>query len=361
MRIVVVGGGMQGRVIAENLMARPEKPEITIADLSEPASLPKGAKFAKCDVLDAKQAAAVVKGADSAVLAVPSQISHAALRNLIEAGVPVVDVSFTPNPPLDLDKEAKRTGACCVVDCGVAPGLSHLLVGSAHAELGGLDVARIWVGGMPQQPPAAFRHAIYFNPHDLLSEYIRPARARRGGKAIEPAPLDEPIKTFEDKELGHLEAFLSDGLRSLLGSYPDVPEMEELTLRWTGHLDTMRTLGELGLLDESTVAAVANRFGAKYPDHKYPDVFLLVVEAERGRERRAWRLIDRRTGDQSAMSRTTGYTTAAMAMVLARKQFTEPGVHAPEYLGRDPKLTKIIVDDLNERGVSVQELVGAAV
>jgi lysine 6-dehydrogenase len=361
MRIVVVGGGMQGRVITENLLAREEKPEVTIADLREPAVVPAGAKFTKCDVLDAKQAAAVVKGADAAVLAVPSEISHAALRNLIEAGVPVADVSFTPNPPLDLDKDAKRTGACVVVDCGVAPGLSHILVGSAHAELGGLDQARIWVGGMPQNPPKAFHHAVYFNPHDLLAEYVRPARARRAAKAIEPAPLDAEVKTFDDKELGHLEAFLSDGLRSLLDSFPDVPEMDELTLRWPGHLETMRTLRELGLFEQGSIAALANNFGSRYPEHAYPDVLLMVVEASRGKERRAWRMIDRRTKDQSAMSRTTGYTTAAVAMLLARKQFTEPGVHAPERLGRDPKLTKTVVDDLNQRGVSVVALVEAAV
>jgi lysine 6-dehydrogenase len=361
MRIVVIGGGMQGRVIAENLLAREEKPEVTIADLRDPAALPAGAKFTKCDVLDAKQAAALVKGADAAVLAVPSEISHQALKNLIAAGVPVADVSFTPNPPLDLDIEAKKTGACCVVDVGVAPGLSHILVAAAHSELGGLDFARIWVGGMPQNPPPVFHHAVYFNPHDLLSEYVRPARARVAGKFIEPAPLDAEVKPFEDKELGKLEAFLSDGLRSLLGSFPDVPEMEELTLRWPGHLETMRNLRHLGLFEGDAIATVANTVGSRYPDHAFPDVLLMVVEAGRGKERRAWRLIDRRTKHESAMSRTTGYTTAAVAMVLARKQFTEAGVHAPERLGRDASLTKTVVDDLNARGVSVKPLVEARV
>jgi saccharopine dehydrogenase-like NADP-dependent oxidoreductase len=353
MRIVVVGGGMQGRVIAENLLKRQEKPEVVVADLREPASLPAGAKFTKVDVLDAAQATALVKGADSVVLAVPSEISHQALKNIIAAGVAICDVSFTPNPPLDLDGEAKKSGACVVVDCGVAPGLSHILVGAAHAELGGLDKARIWVGGMPQTPPSVFHHAVYFNPHDLLSEYVRPARARTAGKDIEPAPLDAPVESFEDKDLGKLEAFLSDGLRSLLGSFKDVPDMAELTLRWPGHLETMRNLRQLGLFEPGPIQTIASTVGQNYPEHKYPDVLVMVVEAEKGREKRAWRLIDRRTKDQSAMSRTTGYTTAAVAMLLARKQFTEPGVHAPERLGRDKKLTETVIADLNERGVSI--------
>ncbi len=231
MRIVIVGGGRQGLVIARNLLSRPEKPEVVICDLREPQALPAGAKYQKADVLDPEQAKKLSKGADTVVLAVPSEIAHAALKNLIASGVPVADVSFTPDPPLDLDAEAKKTGACCIVDCGVAPGLSHILIGEAFTQFKGLDSAKILVGGIPQKPSSVFEHAVYFNPHDLLAEYIRPARARKNGKNINPAPLDAPIETHQDEELGKLEAFLSDGLRSLLTSYPDVKEMSELTLR----------------------------------------------------------------------------------------------------------------------------------
>lgn len=359
MRIVVFGGGMQGLVIAENLLARKEKPEVVIVDIREPAHLPKGVTFAKCDVLDPNQVAAMTKGADAAVLAVPSKIARAALSNLITAGIPVADVCFTPDPPLDLDAAAKKSGACCVVDCGVAPGLSHILAGLAHAELGGLDSVRILVGGMPENPPAVFKHAVYFNPHDLLSEYVRPARARKSGKDINPAPMEVPAEIYKDNELGPLDAFISDGLRSLLGSYPDVPNMAELTLRWNGHLETMRNLYEMGLLSDTAVQAVGTTIGNRYPADNYPDVLLMVVEATRGNKKRAWRLIDRRTNEQSAMSRTTGYTTAATAMMLAKKQFTEAGVHAPERIGKDPALAKIIIEDLAERGVAVKDLVTA--
>lgn len=357
MKLVVVGGGMQGRVIAKNLLSRKEQPEVVVVDVRETTGLPAGIKFQKADVLDIAQAKSVATGADAVVLAVPSEISHKALSNLIGCGVPVADVSFTPNPPLDLHPQAVKSGACCVVDCGVAPGLSHILAGSAHAEFGGLDSLRILVGGMPQTPPAVFRHAVYFNPHDLLSEYIRPARARKAGKDIAPPPLDVPEETYTDSELGDLKAFLSDGLRSLLTSYPDVADMAELTLRWTGHLEAMKSLREMGILDDAkAVSAVASALGNKYPADSYPDVLLMVVEAKRGNKQRSWRMIDRRTRDESAMSRTTGFTTAAMAMALATKQFTEPGVHPPEHLGRDPKVTAFVIEDLAARGVSVQEL-----
>lgn len=362
MRIVVFGGGMQGRVIAANLSARKENVEVIVADVKQPASLPKGVKFEQGSVLDEKQTATILRGADAAVLAVPSEIAHAALENLIKSGVPIVDVSFTPDPPLSLNDAAVKSGAVVVVDCGVAPGLSHMLVGSANTQLGGLDSAKIYVGGMPQNPPAVFNHAVYFNPQDLFAEYIRPARARYAGKEVAPAPLDAPIEPFKDRELGNLESFLSDGLRSLLTSFPNIPEMEERTLRWKGHLETMENLRQLGLFEcPDTVRNVAGAIGTRFPAEQYPDVLLMVVECRRGNQTKAWRMIDRVADGNSAMSRTTGFTTAATAMVLARKEFTKPGVHAPEVFGADAKLTDIVVRDLAERGVVVSEFALAAI
>jgi saccharopine dehydrogenase-like NADP-dependent oxidoreductase len=209
--------------------------------------------------------------------------------------------------------------------------------------MGGLDSARILVGGLPVSPPEVFKHAVYFNPHDLFSEYVRPARARKQGADIAPAPMEVAFEKFHDNEVGQLEMFLSDGLRSLLNSYPDVADMAELTLRWPGHLEAMSNLHKMGLM------------GVRYPASDFPDMLLLVVEAKKGAQSKRWRMLDRHSNSQSAMSRTTGYTTAAIAMLLARKQFSEPGVHAPEKLGHSPQLVQTILADLAERGVKVTE------
>ncbi len=342
---------MQGRVIASNLAARIERPEVVIADINAIEGLDGNVSYRKVDVLDKGSVAAAVKDFDAAVLAVPSSIARDALQNLLLTGIATVDVSFTPDPPIDLNEIALSTGSCCVVDCGIAPGLTHMLVGTAYAELGGLDRVKILVGGMAQDPPPVFHHAIYFNACDLLSEYVRPARARVAGRDIEPNPLEATVETFDDFEIGRLDAFLSDGLRSLLKSYPDIPDMIERTLRSAGHMSTMQNLAEMGLFEEDSISHTAKPLAKKYPAEKYPDVLLMVVEAQRGDTIKRWRLIDHWTDGQSAMSRTTGYTTAAMAMVLARRQFTTPGVHAPEKIGEVDGLTDIIVADLAERGV----------
>ncbi len=356
MKIVVFGGGLQGRVIAQNLIDRKEKPEVEIADIQKPSDLPRGVTYKQLDVLNESQVKAAAKGADAAVLAVPSAIARQSLSNLIAAGIPVADVCFTPDPPLDLDKKAKESGACCVVDCGVAPGLSHILVGSAYKILGSLDSIHILVGGMPIDPPEVFHHAVYFNPRDLIAEYIRPARARENGKDTDLAPLYAEVHKVKD-EAGFFDAFLSDGLRSLLTSFPNVPDMWERTLRWPGHMETMQTLHALGLFEDGVTGdTTADTIGKKFAGVKHPDFLVLRIECQKGDKKLAWRMYDKVTAGESAMSRTTGYTTAAVAMLLAQKKFTEPGVHAPEKLGEDQNLVDAVVNDLAERGVKVEEL-----
>jgi len=287
---------------------------------------------------------------------VPSVIARRALANLIETGVPTVDISFTPEPPLDLFRRARRSRVPVVLDCGLAPGLSHILAAAAHRELGGLDSLRIYVGGIPQVPPAVFRHAVYFNARDLLDEYIRPARMRRRGRNIAPHPLDAPVESLRDLRVGRLEAFPSDGLRTLLTSFTAVRDMAELTLRHPGHLGAMRSLRTEGLLEgDRRTDSLASTLATLFPSAWFPDRVLMDVRGRRaGRERRfSLHAIQGKSGN--AMARTTGFTGAAAAVLLASGDFVETGVHPPERLGNDPKLTEAILADLGSRGIRVEK------
>jgi lysine 6-dehydrogenase len=199
-------------------------------------------------------------------------------------------------------------------------------------------------------PPAAFHHAVYFHALDLLDEYLRPARLRRGGRDETVDPLSETTR-WADAEAGALEAAPSDGLRSLLTSFPDVPEMEELTLRVPGHLDVMRQLRDLGLLDAAALPGTATSLERRFPGADHPDRVLLEVHAERGDETRAYRVHVQHGDGLTAMSRATAFTAAAGAVVLAERGFDVPGVHAPEALGADA--TEVVLAELASNGIRV--------
>jgi len=52
---------------------------------------------------------------------------------------------------------------------------------------------------------------------------------------------------------GTMEFFPTDGLRSLLKTYGELKELVEYTLRWPGHLETIRLLGDMGFFDNDFV------------------------------------------------------------------------------------------------------------
>lgn len=341
--MLVLGAGTQGRVVARALERRDAA--VRLADLSPP---PGGV------VLDARDPDAVVAashGCDVAVTSLPAAIGTIALPALLAAGVPVVDTSFTVDLPFDLDADARRAGVPVLVDFGIAPGLSHLLAAALVRELGEVDALRILVGGVPLDPPPAFHHAVYFHVLDLMDEYLRPARLRRGGRDEAVDPLAETTR-WADGEVGALEAAPSDGLRSLLTSFPGVPEMEELTLRVPGHLDVVRQLRDLGLLDADVLPGTATSLERRFPGADHPDRLLLEVHAERDGQTRSYRVHVQHRDGLTAMSRATAFTAAAGALVLAAGGFDVPGVHAPEALGADA--TEMVLAELASDGIRVE-------
>jgi lysine 6-dehydrogenase len=343
MNVLVLGAGIQGRAVARALEGR--NAAVRLADLAPP---PGGLVL---DARDTDAVAAAARGCDVAVTSLPAAIGTVALPALLKAGVPTVDTSFTVDLPFDLDADARRAGVPVLVDFGVAPGLSHVLVAALVRELGEVDSLRILVGGLPLAPPPGFRHAVYFHVLDLLDEYLRPARLRRNGRDEAVDPLAETTR-WVDAEAGALEATPSDGLRSLLTSFPDVPEMEELTLRVPGHLDVMRQLRDLGLLDAQALHGTATALERRFPGADHPDRLLMEVQAVRGEAARAYRVHVQHGDGLTAMSRATAFTAAAGAVVLADRRFDVPGVHAPEALGTDA--TEAVLAELARDGIRVE-------
>src|SRR5688500_6421162 len=132
MNILVLGGGQQGRVLAAALAASLPAAKVTVADVREPV-LPAATnlRWLEADLSSPQEIARLLHGYDLGVGALPSRFGYGAMLAAIDAKRPLVDVSFSAEDPLTLDAAASRAGVAIVPDCGLAPGLSHLLVGDA--------------------------------------------------------------------------------------------------------------------------------------------------------------------------------------------------------------------------------------
>lgn len=356
----VVGGGMQGRTAALDLASRPDTARVSILDIAPPPAQPLHGRVehVRTDALnDRAGVQRALAGANACVVALPGSLAQRALPAVVAAGVPTVDMSFTPEV-FDAPLHAAARGAGCTLlrDVGVAPGLSHLLGAEAAEVLGGLTSLTIYVGGMPQRPPTdPFRHAVYFNPLDLIAEYTRPARMRVAGRAEAPNPLAPGlVERVEDGKLGALEAFPSDGLRTLLDSYPSCPDMREMTLRWPGHIEFMRQSAAAGRFEGASAAATAADLEARFNGDNFPDWLLMEIQAD-GTGGSLWsRVLAGAEGGMTAMSRTTALTATAAAHALAAGAFKEPGLHPPEIMGQNHRLKTAVLRDLEARNIRVQ-------
>lgn len=375
-KIVVLGAGRVGGAIVRDLAATGEF-EVTAADASAEAlarldGMP-NVVTAQADLSDPATLGRVLADQELVVGAVPGFMGFETVRRALEVGIPVVDISFFPEDPFELDALAREKGLTALVDCGVAPGCSNLILGRLEAELDSTERFVCLVGGLPVERRWPYEYKAPFSPIDVIEEYTRPARFRRDGKDVTLPALTE-VELVDFPGLGTLEAFNTDGLRTLLRTCR-TPSMVEKTLRYPGHAERMRMLRETGFFDADPVDAggvrvrpidVAARllFDAWMLGPGEHDLTAMRVEVEGtadGRPvRHVYTLLDRydeRTGIHS-MARTTGYTCTAMVRMVARGMFREPGVHPPEIVGRDRACFDFIMEELAARGVVIQHEVG---
>ncbi len=254
MRITVLGAGLVGSAIIKDL-AKETDFAVTAIDINKKAlnKLEREAPI-KIVVANLGQEDAIpglVADADLVVCAVPGFMGFATLRQIIAAGKDVVDISFFAEDPFLLDELAKGQGVTAVVDCGVAPGLSNIIVGHVDSLLDRTERFTCYVGGLPKVRQWPFEYKAVFSPADVLEEYTRPARlVEYGREVVRPALSD--IELLEFPGIGTLEAFNSDGLRSLRLTM-DIPNMVEKTLRYPGHARLMQVFRDSGFFDAEPV------------------------------------------------------------------------------------------------------------
>lgn len=365
-RVVVLGAGMVGAAMAADLASTCRVVSVD-RDAARLAWLA-GRYPVETQVADLASAAAVaeaISGADLVVGAVPGFMGYRTLETVIRAGVPVVDISFFPEDPFGLDALAQARGVTAVVDCGVAPGLSNIMLGY-HAAQGAVSSYRCLVGGLPVKRSWPWQYKAPFSPVDVLEEYTRPARLKIDGCVVTRPALSEP-ELVELDPVGTLEAFNTDGLRSLLVTMRPVPTMIEKTLRYPGHIEYIRVLRDSGFLsaepitvDGASVRPIDVAAALLFPQWKLgqgePEFTIMEVAVEAAGEKHAYRLYD--TTDAatgfSSMARTTGYTATAAARLVLSGAFDRKGICPPEYIGAAPGCFERMLADLAARGVNVQ-------
>jgi saccharopine dehydrogenase-like NADP-dependent oxidoreductase len=377
MRITVLGSGLVGGAIAQDLAMEKSFYVRTVDRSPELLTRFRDQERVEAVCLDFSGDAglkAVIDDADLVVSAVPGHMGFETLKRVVEAGKNVVDISFFAEDPFDLDSLAKRRGVTAVVDCGVAPGLSNAIAGHVHSKMDRVDSFLCLVGGLPAVRSWPYEYKAVFSPIDVMAEFTRPARfIERGELVVRPALSD--VELIDFKGVGTLEAFNTDGLRSLARTL-SIPFMKEKTLRYPGHANLARVFRDSGFFGaealeingamvrpiDLTSRLLIEQWRMGKDDADLTVMQVILTGKHHGmHQRRDFYLLDRfdtMTGTTS-MARTTGFTCAVVARQILQGMFTRKGICPPEYIGATPGCYEHLLSELGRRNIVVQEVVTA--
>jgi lysine 6-dehydrogenase len=366
-RVIILGAGMIGSTIAVDLSG---DYQVTVVDKdSEKLNLlsNKKIKTFTAELSSDSEIKKAIKDFDLVVGALPGFMGFKALQSIIEAGKNVVDISFFPEDPLLLDDLAKEKGVTAIVDCGVSPGLGNIILGYHYKRMK-IENYKCMVGGLPYNRDWPFEYKAFFSPIDVIAEYTRPARIMVDGKIIEKEALSEP-EIIHFNEVGELEAFNTDGLRSLLKT-ADIPNMIEKTLRYPGHIELMKIFREVGFFNEGEIEVRGKLvrpidltakllFPFWLPDIGQKDFTILDVlieGSENGKNlSHHYYVFDSHdpVNENSSMARTTGFTCSAVARIILDGKYSVKGICPPEYLGADDVCYNNVLSYLKSRNINI--------
>ena len=366
--IIVLGAGMVGNAMAQDLT---KKHNVTCTDIDKSA-LEKlkndnsQIEIIHLDVTDYHKLQTTIADYDLVICAVPGFLGFETLRQIILAKKNVIDISFFPENSLELDNLAKENGVTAIVDCGVAPGVDNLILGYYNEKMT-ITNFECLVGGLPKVKKWPFEYKAPFSPMDVIEEYTRPARyVENNHLVVKPAMSD--VEHIEFDNVGTLEAFNSDGLRSIIHTMSHIPNMIEKTLRYPGHIEKICVLRDSGFLNTEKVMigdveVSPLEFTSKilFNEWKLGDeelemtVMRVTVKGEQNGEEKEiiYHLHDEYHTETStsSMARTTGYTATAAANMFLEGLFNETGVFPPELVGKHENCFDYIIEYLKNRDV----------
>jgi lysine 6-dehydrogenase len=364
LRFLVLGAGAQGRAAAFDLARTEGTIRVALGD-SSPASLESARAFLshalapehfarltlrQLDVTDEHAVGLQALEADVVASCVPYFLNLPLCRAALAAKASFLDLGGNTDivrQQLALDDGARAAGVAIVPDCGLGPGM--ISTAAVHCMRGydSVDEVKIYDGGLPQNRQLPFGYRLVFSVEGLINEYIQPATAIRDGHRVEVSALSEQETLDLPEPLGRCEAaHAAGGLSTMAWTYEGrVRTLFNKLIRYPGHLQAMRTLGELGFFDDLPVeadgqtvrprAVAAKLLERAFDRPSEPDlVFLRVVVTGTKNGRRmqtTGEMLDRfdpATG-MTAMMRTTGFPAAIVALMLARGEIA-PGARPVE-------------------------------
>jgi lysine 6-dehydrogenase len=383
MKMLVLGGGLQGAACAYDLLQQKSVTSVVVADhdLSRLPAFVAGLRgdprleLLALDARDAKAVRAAMAGAKSVMCALPYYFNLEMTKLAIEAGAHFSDLGGNTeivSKQKAFSPDAKVKGVSVIPDCGLAPGMVNVLAQMGIDRCDATTSVRIYVGGLPQDPEGVLKYQVVYSLEGVLDYYTTLSWVVRNGKRTNVEALSEIEPVEFASPVGTLEAFhTAGGLSTMAHRYEGkISTMEYKTLRYPGHAKLMSAIRELGFIDDKPVNVKGQQVVPRdlaisvlkprltKPGSKDLVALRVVVEGTKAGKpvKHSWELIDRfdETHGISAMERTTGYSLSITALMQASGNISAPGAHTPD----EAVPGDAYVAELAKRGVNIRYALG---
>ena len=373
MKLLSIGCGNIGSVLAEEIVHSLDFEKLIICDSSkgkiEETAKKLGQKVfpLQLDISNYSNLLEIIDDADLVIGLSPGSLGFNVMKACVEKKKNLVDLSFMAEDPFFFQKEALKGEVIIIPDCGVAPGLSNILIGKSSSQLDKVEDAIIYVGGLPQKPVPPLNYKVTWCVEDLFEEYTRKAKIIRNGKTVEVDAL-EGLEEVEFEGIGKFEGFFTDGVRTLHHTIK-ANNMWEKTLRYEGHAEKIKFIKKLGLLEKEPLISINMspwEFMCKFWEENLSffeekDFVLMRIKVS-GRKNstkflHTYEMIDYfdEKRNITAMGRSTAYTAFAVIKLMIENRIDRKGVIPPEILGMDKKLFEEIEHILKEKNLKIKE------
>lgn len=317
-----------------------------------------------------------MKGFTVVVNASASQFSLNILKAAMETGCNLVDLASAHYPlEGELYDEVKNANITAIPGCGVDPGLIDILAGYSMDLMDEVEEVYFACGGLPLNPQPPLDYRIVFGGKRMP---IRPGKV--------PVILNGTnvkVDRYSEVEPVHIEGFKD--MEAFYDGYPSslltlcmekgVKAFKGKTIRYKGFTDKLKFLIDLGIIDKEVIVYQGQsivpldffqelvyskvRFD---PDAGDRDITVLQVSVK-GRKDDSWLCVMFEMVDVydekekiTSMARTTGYTAAIIARMLARGDILQKGIQWPVRIIKG-NLFKDLMICLKERGIEVTETI----
>lgn len=383
MKILVLGMGLMGPAVAKDCSEDPKAEKITGCDIDD-AKLKAAKKYVgnkkfdtkKVDITSHEALVAAMKGYDVVVNSTAAKFSMGVLKAAIQAKVNVVDLAGGGYPQEgDIYKEVEKAGVTAIPGCGVDPGLIDLLCGQAMEHMDEVDELNFACGGLPKDPQPPLDYKIVFGGTRMP---IRPGKVPMivDGKLQEVDRYSEVESIFVDG-YPEMEAFIDGFPSSLLKVCQEkkVKNFRGKTIRYGDFVEKLMFLLDLGVIGSKPVTYQGKEIVPVdffheliYPIIKFDekagdrDITVLLVKAS-GKSGEldidvTYDMVDEYDEEHgvTSMAKTTGFTAAIIARMLARGTVKNKGIQWPIRVIRGP-LFEELLSSLRERGVEITETI----